>query len=755
MPAAKLVTAQRDFSAGQVDPTIKRNEDHPFYKSGVRQAVNFRQLNTKGLGNRFGRSAQFLDGPRTEEILMGPGFPFVLCFAPGQLQLRQMNGTVVFTATGLPWTAANVSQIVWCIVQSQMFITFPGMQPRVITWTVNTATFAIAPYNVLVLGSQKRAPFYRIAPHDITLLPGIPGSGAGGVGISLTFSADVLDPGMVGTYIRYIGRQILITSVTDAQHGSGTVEETLFAGIQVNTNSAQDIRTIATVGDVVIGSVSSSKMQIVSFGGAANFTAQLLNGVYPLIDAADELVSPGGGLGTATAVTPTASQAVTLWDQEVINAFQGWPASCFSDQQRLGLCNIPRVPSGVIWSAIGSPFDLYIPTLGLAPDNAIFELVPGKTQVYFVLAGAESDEFVFGDNATYWVPINVQNPLSATGAVVFNRIDEGAAQVQPRFSRGSILYINAAANQVRAIAATGAYNRPYEARDLSELHRLLLIAPVAIACPDGDNPLFSERYIYVLNGDGSLAVGYFDIENGQLRSAPGFVKWIGAGSVSWVAARLANVWFTTNYPGATGPMAELLDPIRFMDASLNVNALPASLTPPTGKGPLWWAPGQPVSLLDIGLRQMGIYQTDANGFIIPQFIGGENLASPRLVAGQAWTSTIEPFIPAPGPGQDVRQRMIRRRVSRLSAYFINSTGFVFQRLFSGPVLPTSPPLGTVVGSRRIPTYMLADDATQSAPLREGAEFWRPRGRSYDPRVAIVKDTVGPFTLLEIGAEVTV
>jgi hypothetical protein len=229
----------------------------------------------------------------------------------------------------------------------------------------------------------------------------------------------------------------------------------------------------------------------------------------------------------------------------------------------------------------------------------------------------------------------------------------------------------------------------------------------------------------------------------------------GTGSVSWVASRLANVWFTTNYSGAPGPMAELLDPTRFMDASLNVNALPAALAPPTGKGPLWWAPGQPVSLLDIGLRQMGVYQVDANGFIIPQFIGGENLASPQLVAGQAWTSTIEPFIPSPGPGQDVRQRMIRRRVSRMSAYFTNSTGFVFQRLFSGPVLPTSPPLGTVVGSRRIPTYMPADDATQSAPLREGAEFWRPRGRSYDPRVVIVKDTVGPFTLLEIGAEVTV
>ena len=129
----------------------------------------------------------------------------------------------------------------------------------------------------------------------------------------------------------------------------------------------------------------------------------------------------------------------------MINAYQGWPASCFADQQRLGFCNIPRVPSGVIWSAIGSPFDLYVPTEGLAPENAIFELAPGKVQVYFVVPGAESDEFVFCDNAVYWIPINVQNPLSATGAVVFNRIDEGCDRVQPRFLRGAIIYINAIA----------------------------------------------------------------------------------------------------------------------------------------------------------------------------------------------------------------------------------------------------------------------------------------------------------------------
>jgi hypothetical protein len=328
--------------------------------------------------------------------------------------------------------------------------------------------------------------------------------------------------------------------------------------------------------------------------------------------------------------------------------------------------------------------------------------------------------------------------------------------VQPRFQKGSIFYINAAANMVRAIAATGAYNRPYEARNLTEYHQALLTGPIAIACPDGDHPLFPERYIYVLNNDGTLVVGKIEMENGQLKSPPGFAPWNGVGTVSWVAARLANVLFTTAYPGSTqGTLVETLDPLRYMDASFEANAPPAALVPPGGKGPLWWAPGQPVVLLDKGLRQMGVYQTDANGFIIPQFIGGEDLMSPQLVVGQMWKGVVEPFIPSPPPGQDVRQRMIRRRVSRLSTYYTNSTGFLFVRMFSGLPRPGGPAQGTVIGWRRIPTYYMGDDPTQSAPLREYAAFWRPAGRAYDPRIAIVKDTVGPLTILELGSEVTV
>jgi hypothetical protein len=751
MAQVENIVTQTDLSGGQVDVTIKRNDPHPLHKAGLRQCINWRILNSQGLTNRAGRSAQFLDGPRVDEIIMAPGVVFLLCFKTGTITIRSMSGAVVFTSNTFPWTAANVGLIVWAIYQKQIFITFPGMQPLVVTW-VPPATFSIANFTELMFGVQKRTPFYRISPQGITMDPaGYKGS------TTIVFSAPVLSAGMVGTRMRYIGRQMLITGVTDSTHATVTIEEPLFKGLDIIVANVPDITLVASIGDVAIGSVSGAKIQITAIIGPHEFQGQMLNGlIFGVPPSGDNIVCPGGNLGVMQSFTDIGAQPVTIWDQEVMNSFQGWPASCFVDQNRLGFCNFNSVPSAICWSAIGVVNDMYDVPTQVTPDSSIFELVPGKGQVLYVQAGAESDEFVFCDNATYAIPISLQNPL-APGSVVFNRIDEGCGQIQPRFYRGAIIYINAGANMVRAIAATGSLTRPYEARNLTDFHAALFNGIVAIAAPDGDDLLFPERYIYVLNGDGTAVACKVEIQNGQIKDVPGWTRHVagGGGAIKWISARLGHVWFVVNYPGATGPMAELLDASQYLDAAITVNSPPAQLTPPGGKGPLYWAPGQPVYLFDLGLRQMGIYQTDSNGFIVPQFIGGENLASPQLVMGFPWTSTAEPFIPSPPGGQDVHQRMLRRQVAQMCVYFINSTGFLFQKLYAEPLRPGGPALGDPMNNRRVPAYNQGDDPTQPAPLREGTEFWRPSGSDYDPRNAIIKDVPGPMTILEIAQEVTV
>ena len=382
----------------------------------------------------------------------------------------------------------------------------------------------------------------------------------------------------------------------------------------------------------------------------------------------------------------------------------------------------------------------------------------------YVVPGMEGSEFVFCNNGIYYVPITATNPLTPT-SVAFNALSKVGCQpgVEPRVAGQVIIYIKPGSVAVGAVQAPGAYYRPYIVDDVSEVHSHLFASPaVSIAIPAG-SAQFEESYIYISLADGTLVTGKYFVRAGLLEAAQeggpkiGWAPWSGAGTVSYVAAAGTNVTFTTTYApngiAAVG-VVETLDNTQYLDCAIPV----ANVPPPfvtAGKGPLYAFANGSVTLIDLGTRMMGTYFVDANGNIIPQNLGGENLASSQLVAGQPWTATLEPFSPLAPPGNDAKQRLRRRRSSWLAAYVSNSTGFFFARLFSGPVTPTSPAPGTIMNSYRVETWNQGEDSTQPPPLREQTYSWRPLGKDYDVRRAVIKDTPGPLLVHEISMEISV
>jgi hypothetical protein len=581
---------------------------------------------------------------------------------------------------------------------------------------------------------------------------------------TLTFSAGMnLTAGHIGTRMRYIGRQILITAVASNVSATATIEESLPASQILGFAAASDPANFFTIGDVVQGTVTNSRAIVTAINsGAQQITVQLLTlttteipgrsgTTVQAFTTADTVVGPGGSLAVLGVTSVGNPQPVTIWDDEVMNTLRGWPASCFFDQNRLGFCNFPSVPRGVGWSAIGLPNDLYVDA---QPANAIFELVPQKCQVYDVVAGQEGSEFVFTDKGVRYIPISETNPLKP-GSVAFKFVSwDTCSSVQPRSVQDLILYFTASLNQVMAVVSGGDVSRPHATRDLSELRSHLFNAPIAIAAPTSPGQ-FPERYIYVLNGDGTVVVGRMPTVDGQINSQGivGWVPWVGAGFVRWISALGSSVIFSSGY-GVT-PMIERLDNTLYLDSVIPVNAVPIGLTPPAGKGPLWWFNTITVDLMDQGTRMMGTYHVDANGFIVPQNNGGEDLTSPSLVAGQAWTATLEPFIPPAQAGQDISQRMDPRQIVKAEVYVKNSTGFLMATLYSGQSGPNLPAQGTVMRERRSPAWDQGEDATLLPPLREQSYQDVPIGRAHDPRWAVIKDTPGPIEVLEIATRVSV
>lgn len=768
--AQKIVGAQHDFTYGEVDVTLKRNDEHPARKAGLRQCANMRILNTKALQNRPGRSAQF-PAPslsRIEEVTMSPGNIYRIGFGSSQIKIFNSAGAqvAVFVSQGngaaLPWTIDNVNQIVYAQLGLAIYITFAGMRPQVITWN-GVATWTISDYNELLYGGQKRTWFYRISPQGITLFP----NARTGSGVALVASDPLFTAAHVGTRIRFINRQMLITAVADSTHATVTIMETL-PGHQ-GVTFVTDPTSIFSNGDIIIGATSGSKGIItsVAVGGAeiqlisTNATSITVTTSTPRGIGFDQtqvvaflptevVVGPAGSLQLASAsAINNPVQGVTLWDDEVMNPMRGYPASCFVDQFRLGFCDFPVLPNGIGWSAINAPTDQYV-VGAVQPTGAMFELAPDKVRVKYVQAGPESSEFVFCDHVVYYIKIDTQNPL-VPGSVSFQTLsNDGVASVQPRVAQGLLFYVNAGGSSVMAISAPGAYYRPFEANSLTEFHNHLFGDIKALACPNAD-ATFEERYIYALSADGTMACGKYEKSQGDVKV--GWVPWSGVGALSWIAALNSSVLFTTGYFGSV--ICERLDDTQYLDAALSVNALPVPFTAPPGNGPLWWIPSATVSLMDQVTRSMGTYQIDANGFIVPQGNAGEDLTAASLVAGQPWTSTVEPFCPNAPPGSDAGQRMKMRQVTNFLAYVVHSTGFLLGHLFSSVHTRTSPALGTLMNFRRFPAYNQDDDATLPPPERETAESYAPPGSTWDPRVVLIKDTPGPLQLLELTVEVSI
>src|SRR6516164_5145434 len=185
MAIPKVINAQRDFSAGELDESVKRADELGAMKAGAREMLNWRILSSKSLSNRPGRTALFsLEGAvsgRIEEFVMR-GTLFYLGFASGGLGVFAADGVFLGSITSfsfngvtypLPWTAATMNRIVWAQTGDFIYIAYADGMPNNVPLVLNYdgTIFGINAYMETVDGAQKRTLFYRLSSPGITLQP--------------------------------------------------------------------------------------------------------------------------------------------------------------------------------------------------------------------------------------------------------------------------------------------------------------------------------------------------------------------------------------------------------------------------------------------------------------------------------------------------------------------------------------------------------------------------------------------------------
>jgi hypothetical protein len=735
-----IITAQRDFSSGELNVDATRRDDQPVMRAGARQLRNVRVLNSGAVTNRAGRRALFGGAPRVDEVLVAPGLLFYLRFYATSLEIYDANfNQVGINTNAYLWTTDTVRQIVWTVVpisagRRDIVITFPGQPPKVATWNSNGSwlfndfSFATGTDTSVLM------PFYRLSTPGVSILP----SGYSG-NIALVASAGVFVAGMVNTIIRFYGQQIFITGYTDSQHVSARVIQQLFPAVSLAATGG--FTGTFSVGDI-ISDTSGLQAEVVSISitGGAIVSLQV-NMMQPRVWPNNTaLVGPSGSFIMTSSNASAAPGASPQWDDAVFSTYRGWPQSCFFDQDRLGFCDIPALPSGIAWSGIGLFTNFEI---GADPSDAMLELAPERSRVLHV--ATKQDEIILTDRGIWYIPISETNPLKP-GSVVFKKVSVDAASgIRPSETNEGVVFISAGLNRIVAIVPTGSLTNQWQARETSLFHQHLFNQPFGIASTTGDDA-FAERYVYVLNGDGSVVVGKYDAGKEWVGWAP----WDSKGVPKWVSVLGGTTIITSLYSGTY--ITEIIDPTIYLDGAILVNSPPVPIAPAVGNGPFWWLPNGSVVLMD-GVKTLGTYAIDGTGHVIPNS-PGEDLSSVTLMGGQPWICTIEPFIPNADTGADQKQRMRRRRVMRVAVTVQSSTGFKISKLYAGPTGPNLPAAGTEMGSHRVPSWNQGDNQALAPPLRNLTETWRPTGRAYDPRVAIIKDVPGPITVAEIAMEVS-
>lgn len=722
---------QTDFGGGEINFALKRRDNLDFVKTGGRQMRNWRIEAGGTLLQRPGKRPVFpTPGSRNEYVRMQTGHEFIMNFgwaanAGGTLTIYSLDGTSYVQNVGYDWNPNSFNQLSFCVALFDIIICGPSVnapgtnfQPQIARWDPYYLTWTFLPYSFRLINFQVQEPFYRFG------VPGATMSYDGYTGnVQLTCSATYFTPGMVGMRLSIVGQQVTITQVIDPQHARVNVAYRLPDNILVVPTDLRPFQPgmiaefrdrdlkmeIGAVGAQIAGGADTADPFLLTVTGVMLNNLVLDSSQYGVmtVDPTDwtvteTLISPIGSspvVGIVVTINP--GMPTVEWTEEFMCNYRGWPARCAYTMGRLAFYGFPAMQEAILWSAVGADDVCWVdpvaaanqPEAGANPDSAILEFESSRPAIVSVVEWG--DVFVFTDRGIFEIPVGSSGTPLSPGNVVFRRFsNDGVSSIPPVSTQDCIVYINAGLNRCSVVRATGALTRPYISDDVSESHAPLFTGPIALSIATGDGQ-YPERYVYVVNDDGTIVVGKFT----QNRTLIGWVPWTSVGRCTWVTNAGPKVWFTTAYNSSLGLnfILEAEEPLYYLDGMAFINDMASGMVA-GALGPLWHLAGMTVQVCDQqgipprpdnipqGPVDWGDRQVDGNGYLIIRPEDTVWSGSPTVYAGLWSAPVFEPFLFPPKEGTaNPGARGKRRGVNRIVLSVEHSNGFSFGRKTIPPI----------------------------------------------------------------------
>lgn len=481
--------------SGEFAPEYRLRTDAVVRNKGLLQAKNTRLLSGGGWSRRWGtrRKVAHVGDCRYETIGIGQSQAVLFAFSNGRLDIYDSSWVLIQTITGCPWTGAHIHKMQVAAEANRVSIAHQAFYPQELIKT--GATWARAAKSFTPgQGTTIRQPYYRFQASGVTLTPSaLTGS------ITLTTSADHFVPGHVGTRIRYVTQEILITAVSSPTSATGTVQGALFPTLSVPINTSVGF----SVGDIVEGADSKVQGVVTDIPNSTTLTILLINGYENFTGSPshENLVGPNQRSKLTGTISNTTPAAAVDWDEALISDARGFPGGVAYHRGRQLLFDFPAAQNLLAASIAGDPDDFDTGEAG--PNDAVIETVGRDDSLRVLFVGSMEQLLVFTEAGAYYVPETTGAPFSPTNAEFLAIGPEVIGNTAPvRVSEG-MLFCEARSGRMLVLVPTGNVRRSWDVADLSELSFHLMGTPKKIAVLPATAT--SDREIVVLKEDGKIA----------------------------------------------------------------------------------------------------------------------------------------------------------------------------------------------------------------------------------------------------------